>query len=193
MHDCDYIGSAPMKFNADIDPLNIMIPVTDKPRDINGNLITVGTYITIDSTHIYSAFLSPSKSWSDIPLVGAQGWLVYDKASGKYKMPSMEKLANPVLPGLLSTFNKVNCDVYSEGELDLGLDYGLLDISGAGNVMHTTDSGIVSIKMILALDFHFSEPALTVMTDEIRFMAGLEGVDLSTEEYDIAMQNLIGR
>ena len=192
IHDCDYIGSAPMKFNADIDPLNIMIPVSDKARDINANLITVGTYITVDSTHIYSAFLSPSKSWSDIALVGAQGWLVYDKASGIYKVSSREKLANPVLPGPLVSFNKAVCDVYSEGSIDLGLDYGLLDISAAGNVLHVTDSGLVNIKLILALDFHFSEPALGVMKDEIRFMAGLEGVDLSTDTYDMAMKNLIG-
>ncbi|MDX2415410.1 MAG: hypothetical protein QNK33_09495, partial [Bacteroidales bacterium] len=193
VHDCDYIGSAPMKFNSDIDPLNIMIPVSDKPRDINGNLITNGTYITIDSTHIYSAFLSPGKAWSDIALVSANGWLIYDKVAGKYKIASKEKLANTKLPGSLITFDKLNCDVYSEGLINLGLDYGLLKINSAGHVNHTTDSALIELDAIMALDFHFSVPALTVMSDEIRFMAGLEGVDLSSDAYNRAMQDLIGK
>ncbi len=192
VHDCDYIDSAPMKFEADIDPLNIMIPVTDNARDINGNLITSGTYITVDSTHIYSAFLSKKKSWSDIALVDSEGWLVYDKNAGKYKIAGKEKLANLSQPGPLITFDKINCDIYSEGPINLGLDYGLVKLTAAGDVLHTTDSSIVNINLILALDFHFSEPALTSMADEIRFMAGLDGVDLSTERYSLSMKNLIG-
>lgn len=193
VHNCDYIGSTPMKFQADIDPLNIMIPVVDNARDINGNLITAGSYITIDSTHIYSAFLSKGKSWSDIALVDARGWLIYDKIAGKYKIAGKEKLANLSTPGPLVTFNKINCDVFSEGPVNLGLDYGLVEITAAGDVLHETDSASVNINLVLALDFHFSEPALTTMADEIRFMAGLEGVDLSTEKYSLAMQNLMGK
>lgn len=193
VHDCDYIGSAPMKFNSDIDPLNIMIPISDKPRDINGNLITAGSYITIDSTHIYSAFLSPAKAWNDIALVSANGWLVYDKPSSKYKIAKKEKLANPQLSGSLIIFDKINCDVYSEGPINLGLEYGLVDMTCAGNVLHTTDSSTVLINTIMALDFHFSTPAMTVMSDEMRYMAGLESVDLSSKEYTLAMQDLLGR
>lgn len=192
VHDCDYIGSSPMKFRADIDPLNIMIPVVDNARDINGNLITAGTYITIDSTHIYSSFLSKGKSWSDVALVDANGWLVYDKNAGKYKIAGRDKLANLSQAGPIITFDKLNCDVYSEGPVNLGLDYGLVELTAAGDVLHTTDSSQVDINLILAMDFHFSEAALTSMADEIRFMAGLEGVDLSTERYTLAMQNLIG-
>lgn len=192
VHDCNYIGSTPMKFNADIDPLNIMIPVIENARDINNNLITAGTYITIDSTHIYSAFLSKGKSWSDIPLVDANGWLIYDKNAMRYKIAEKEKLANSSQAGPIISFNKIDCSVFSEGPVDLGLDYGLVNMSNAGDVLHTTDSAEVDINIILALDFHFSEPALTIMADEIRFMAGLEGVDLMSERYSKAMQNLIG-
>ncbi|HUS87317.1 MAG TPA: hypothetical protein VMW76_08760 [Bacteroidales bacterium] len=192
VHECDAIGSAPMRFNADIDPLNVMIPISDKPRDVNGNLITLGTYITIDSTHIYSAFLSPAKSWSDIPLVTARGWIIYDKIAGKYKVAEKEKLANSTIGGSMITFDRNYCIVYSEGPENLGLDYGLVKMTGAGNVTHITDSAAININSILALDFHFSQPALTVMADEIRFMATLRPVDLSTGRYDKGMQDLIG-
>jgi len=193
LHDCEYIGSAPMKFEAPIDPDNVMIPVDAKPRDINGNLIAVGSYITIDSTHIYSSFLSPGKSWSDTPLVEARGYIIYDKEEGKYMVAEKEKLANPVLPGNIITFDRSICEVNSEGNVNLGLDFGLLDLSSAGKVKHSTDSNKVELDLIVALDFHFSEPALSIMTDEIRFIPTLEPVDVGNSEYTRAMQNLIGK
>ncbi|MEA1887218.1 MAG: hypothetical protein U9N72_08425 [Bacteroidota bacterium] len=192
VHNCDNIGSSPVRFESHIKPDNVMIPVDEKPRDINGNLITVGSYITIDSTHIYSAFLSPAKSWSDTPLVKAPGYIFYDKEDGKYKVADKEKLANPMLPGSIITFDINTCEVYSEGPVDLGLDFGLLDINSAGYVKHKTDSNLVELDVIVALDFHFSEPALKIMADEIRFIPTLEPVDVSSNEYNKAMQNLIG-
>ena len=192
VHDCDHIGSAPMRFESHIDPDNVILPVNDKPRDINGNLINVGTFITIDSTHIYSAFLSPGKSWSDTPLVEARGYIIYDTEEGKYKVAEKEKLANPLLPGSLVSFDRNTCEVYSEGPVNLGVDYGLLKISSAGEVNHKTDSNLVELNIIVALDFHFSEPALKIMADEIRLIPTLEPVDVSSNKYNTAMQNLIG-
>ncbi|HCC71122.1 MAG TPA: hypothetical protein DEQ09_08240, partial [Bacteroidales bacterium] len=192
VHNCDYIGSSPIKFESDINPDNVMIPIGDKPRDINGNLVTIGSYITIDSTHIYSSFLSPGKSWSDTPLVEAKGYIIYDKEEGRYKVAEKQKLANPLMPGSIISFDRNNCEIYSEGNINLGLDFSLLKTSSAGYVLHKTDSNIVELKLILALDFHFSEPALNIMADEIRFIPTLEPVDISGSDYTKAMQNLLG-
>lgn len=192
VHDCDYIGSAPMKFESHIDPGNIMIPLSDRPRDINGNLITVGTYISTDSTHIYSAFLSPGKSWSDTPLVKASGYIIHDSEDGKYKVAGREKLANISLPGSMISFDRSGCEVYSEGPVNPGLDYGLLDISSAGQVYHRTDSNRVELDLILALDFYFHEEAIIIMADEIRYIPTLKPVDVSGNDYSRAMQNLLG-
>jgi len=192
VHNCDNIGSSPMKFESEINPDMVMIPVSDKPRGLNGSLITVGSYITIDSTHIYSSFLSPGKSWSDTPLVKAMGHIVYDKEEGKYKVGQKEKLANPALAGSIITFDRNTCEIYSEGPVNLGLDYGLMNISSAGNVNHKTDSDIVRLDLVVAFDFHFSEPALNIMAEEIRFIPTLKPVDISGNNYNLAMQNLMG-
>lgn len=193
VHSCENIGSAPIRFNSDIDPLNIMIPVDEKARDINGNLITAGTYIAVDSTHLYSAFLSHGKSWADVPLVPASGWLIYDKGAGKYKIASKEKLANTTLGGNLVTFDCNFCDLYSEGLVNTGVNFGLVKLKSAGNVSHITDSGLVEINLIMAFNFHFSEPGLSIMADEIRFIPTLEAVDISTEGYNKRMEDLLGR
>ncbi len=193
VHDCIHMGSSPLRFECEINPDNVMIPVSDKPRGQNGSLITIGSYITIDSTHIYSSFLSPGKSWSDVPLVKAMGYIVYDKQEGKYKVGEKEKLANPSLPGSIVTFHSKTCEVYSEGPVDLGLNYGLVNLNSAGHINHKTDSDIVRLDLILALDFHFSEPALSIMSEEIRLIPTLKPVDIGSNKYNLAMQNLLGQ
>ena len=193
VHDCDHVGSSPLRFECEINPDNVMIPVSDKPRGENGSLIAVGSYITIDSTHIYSSFLSPGKSWSDVPLVKAKGYIVYDKQEGKYKVGEKEKLANPSLPGSIVTFDTKTCEVYSEGPIELGLDYGLINLNSAGHLSHKTDSDIVRLDLIIALDFHFSEPALSMMAEELRLIPTLKPVDIGNDQYNLAMQNLLGQ
>ncbi|MDT8401521.1 MAG: hypothetical protein RQ743_07495 [Bacteroidales bacterium] len=192
VHDCDRLGSLPLKFESEINPDNVMIPVSNKPRGMNGSLIAAGSYITIDSTHIYSALLSPGKSWSDSPLVQAMGYIIYDKEERRYKIGQREKLANPNLPGNIITFNPVTCEVYSEGQVKPGLDYGLMSLNSAGRISHKTDSDIVRLDLIIAFDFHFSEPALNIMAEEIRLIPTLKPVDISGNAYNLAMQNLMG-
>ena len=193
VHDCDQIASSAVRFESEINPDNVIIPLGERPRDLNGKLITVGTYITIDSTHIYSAFLSPAMSWSDTPLVSASGNIIFDKEEGKYKVGQEEKLANPSLPGSMVAFDRNTCEVYSEGPVDLGIDLGLIGLEAAGKVRHKIDSGIVRLDLILALDFHFSDEALNTMAEELRLIPTLKPVDIGDNEYNMAMQNLIGQ
>ena len=80
LHNCSTIKSYNIKFKSTIDPKNVMIPVSDKPRDMNDNLVFSGSYINTDSIHIYPAFLSAQKSWTDVALVNSNGWLYYEKA-----------------------------------------------------------------------------------------------------------------
>ena len=68
-----------------------MIPVPDKARDMNDNLVFSGSFINIDSIHIYPAFLSAQKSWSDVGIVNATGFLYFDKAKGRYLITSLGK------------------------------------------------------------------------------------------------------
>ena len=89
LNNCKTLESYSIKFKSQIDPKNVMIPVSDKPRDINDNLVFSGSYINIDSIHIYPAFLSAQKSWTDIAIVNSNGWLYYEKSKGRYLITSL--------------------------------------------------------------------------------------------------------
>ena len=189
---CPKLESYPIKFKSQIDPKNVMIPVSDKPRDFNDNLIFSGSFINIDSVHMYPAFLSAEKSWQDVALVNSNGWLYYEKAKGRYLIGSREKLADLTLPGNLVAFDKNNCILTGEGKLDFGAKFDLVNFSSAGRVTHTLDSGKVNIDAIIALDFYFSAEALKVMSDEIRMMPSLKQVALNTDLNKKGMSDLLG-
>jgi hypothetical protein len=192
VHNCSTVKSYNIKFKSKIDPKNVMIPVSDKPRDMNDNLVFSGSYLNTDSVHIYPAFLSAQKSWTDIALVNATGWLYYEKNKGRYLITSLEKIADQTLSGNMLAYDKNFCILSGEGNINFGAKYDLLKLSSAGKVIHAIDSGKVNIDAILALDFHFSAEALKVMADEIRMMPSLKPVNLNTDLNNKGMKDLLG-
>jgi hypothetical protein len=192
VHNCRTIKSYAVKFKSAIDPKNVMIPLNDKPRDMNDDLVFSGSFINVDSIHIYPAFLSARKTWSDVALIDALGMLYFEKDKGRYKITSKEKLVDPGLPGGMIAFDKNFCVLSGEGKLNFGANYDLLKMTGAGKVIHDADSGKINIDAILAFDFFFSPEALKVMSDEIRLMPTLKPVNLNTDLYNKGIKDLLG-
>jgi hypothetical protein len=191
-HNCSSIKSYAMKFKSPVDPKRIMIPVGDKTRDLNDNLVFSGSYMTNDSIHIYPAFLSAQKSWTDIPVVSAKGFLYYDKGKSQYLISSLEKLADPKLPGNLISFDNNYCLIAGEGTLNLGAKLDLVKLNTAGKLTQSADSGKVAIETVIGLDFFFSPDALKLMAEEFRMMPTLRPVNLSSETINKGMKDLLG-
>ena len=189
---CSNLNSYSIKFKSKIDPKNVMIPVSDKPRDMNDNPVFSGSLINTDSTHIYPAFLSPKKSWSDVALVSSEGYLWFEKAKGRYLIASLEKLADHKLPGNMVGFDKNYCILTGEGNLNFGANFDLVNFRSAGKVTQSLDSGKVNIEAILGLDFFFSPEALKMMADEIRMKPSLKPVNLNSELNNKGMKDLMG-
>lgn len=192
LHDCSSIDSYTVKFKSFIDPRNVMIPISDKPRDANDNLVYSGSFLNIDSIHIYPAFLSPQKSWTDIGLITSGGILWYNKAKGKYQISSPEKIADPAMNGNMISLDRNQCILSGEGKIDFGANFDLVKMASAGSLVHTTDSNKVDIKAIIGLDFYFSPEALKLMSDEIRMMPTLKPVNLNSDFNNKGMKDLIG-
>lgn len=189
---CENIENRPVKFSARIDPLNVLIPVSDKPRDTDDNLLFSGTFITLDSAGVYGTFLSQRKSWSDNPLLNADGYLFHDRGSGRYRIASMEKLADLKRNGNMITFDRNMCLLLSEGKINFGVNYDLLKLNSSGYITHNTDSSRVEVRAILGFSFHFSPEALQAMADDIRSNPTLRTVNLSSEFNLKGMRDLLG-
>ncbi len=192
IHDCSAVPSRTIRFTASLDPRNIMIPVDDKPRDMDNNLVYSGSFINIDSVHIYPAFLSDQKSWADVAVVSSGGYLWFDKSKNSYLITSRERIANPSASGNILAFNRTGCELSGEGLITLGTDFGLVKLGTAGNYVNSIDSSDVTINTLLGLDFHFSAEALAVMADEIRQSTTLKPVSLNSAFYENGMRDLLG-
>lgn len=190
--ECKNINNMPVKFSAVIDPKNVLIPVSEKPMDINDNLIFSGTFVTLDSAGVYGTFLSERKSWSDNPLINSSGYLFYDKGAGKYRLASMAKLSDLTMNGNMVTFDRNYCILGSEGKIDFGTNYDHLKLASAGKVVHITDSASVTVQSIIGLSFFFSPEALKMMADELRMIPTLKPVNLATDFNSKGMRDLIG-
>jgi hypothetical protein len=191
-HNCNAIRSYPVKFRAAIDPKNVMIPISEKPRDINDNLVFSGSFINVDSLHVYPTFLSAQKSWTDANIVNANGYLWYEKAKSRYLITTLQKIVDQALHGNMIAYDRNYCILSGEGKLNFGANFDLVKMNSAGKVIHNLDSGKVSIEAILALDFHFSAEALKIMSDEIRMIPTLKPVNLNNELYTKGMKDLLG-
>jgi len=189
---CKKINNSPVKFSASIDPKNILIPISDKPRDINDNLLFSGTFISLDAEGVYGTFLSERKTWSDNPILNAQGFLFYDKGAGKYRIASLEKLADLNSSGNMITFDRNYCNLVSEGKINFGVNYDLATLSSSGRVINNIDSSTVDSQSILAFSFYFSPEALQMMADDIQTVPTLKSVNLSSEFNRKAMDDLLG-
>ena len=191
-HNCSGLRSYNIKFKSLIDPANVMIPVPEKARDQNDNLVFSGSFINIDSIHLYPAFLSAQKSYSDVGLVNATGYLYFEKAKGRYIITTREKLADQTINGNMIAFDRNFCNIAGEGKLNFGTNFNHLKMASAGRFTHVIDSGKVKIQAILGFDFHFAPTALRIMTDEIRMIPTLKAVNLNSELNNKGMKDLMG-
>src|SRR5262249_52282901 len=131
---CDQLERNWFKFNVEIDPENINIPVTSAVSDGGAKLYT-GIYQASDSARIYAAFVSLKSRSNDQEIISATGNLAYDKSTNEFHVASKEKLEKPSLPGNSIVFNDNKCTATGEGKLNFGAEYGQVKAGFVGKVV----------------------------------------------------------
>ncbi|NSW46242.1 MAG: hypothetical protein HPY79_10560 [Bacteroidales bacterium] len=191
-HECETMNRYWVNFKATINPKEIFIPIGDSLRDINNNRLNSGFYVTNDSIHIYPAFLTKRKNYSDIAVFKATGFLTFDKKDSKYKISNKEKLQEFNLPGNYLSLHRSACNMYGEGKIDLGVNFGQLKQTTVGSINEDLIKGDIYIELIYALDFFIENKCMDIFTKDINNISGLEPVDLTRNAYIKGMYELVG-
>ena len=192
-HSCDKIKPRWLDFRCEINPYNIYIPVPEQPIDINKSKIYAGLFMYYDSVHIYPAFMTSRKNYSDRNIIPVSGFLFYDKPAQLYKISSMEKLLNREIPGNYLSLHREDCELYGEGKLDLGVDLGLVQLQTAGNLRHHINNNTTTFNLYMGMDFFFEEKILNILAHELDSIPEAPATDLNRTVYNRAIIELAGK
>ena len=189
-HDCPAVKSEYVSFKCPVNPDSIYLPIPAHPVDIHHKKLYAGHMITNDSIRIYPAFFSYRQHYSDQLVSHAEGVLHYDAASGEYRLGSPEKVRDPSLPGNYLTLNKNFCRLKGEGQLNLGVDLGQVQIVTVGDILQDMEGDSVVLDVMIGLDFFFHPEALQIMHQEIDSLTRLPAVDVHDEHYQRLLKEL---
>ncbi|MEO8760672.1 MAG: hypothetical protein ABI388_05670 [Bacteroidia bacterium] len=194
LHTCR-LGKSYLKFEGEINPKEILIPIPKEPKDVNGNFVGSGIIYSPDTNMVYSAFLSPrTVSKTDKDILIADGYLGFDREKKEYRISSKEKLIEPSLPGNYLSLGTTNCLVYGEGKLDIGADFGQVKVTAAGNATHNTINDSAQFDLVMALEFFFDKGAMKKMAADFEaYSTQLDPFDFSRKTFEKGLAEILGK
>jgi hypothetical protein len=192
-HPCENVPRNWMKFAAEINPKEILIPIASEPLNEDNTKLATGMMLATDSIGIYSAFLSKKHRPSDFSVIAADGYLYYDKAAQEYRISTREKLKELVLPGNFISLNINDCKFYGEGKMDFGCDFGSVKFNTAGQAMHNLNNNQALYDVVFSMNFFFDENALEKMAEQMQKTSGAEGIDYSRQVFEKSLKELLGK
>ncbi|MGI6320393.1 MAG: hypothetical protein ACOXZK_05430 [Bacteroidales bacterium] len=180
-HGCDTIERAPMLVKTEVNPKEIMIPVSQQSKDINGRRIA-NAVVSAPDGRLYSAFASSKERVNDPELVDAFGYMTYMHDIESYAISNMEKLADTTLPGNILYLDKKNCVTRGEGKINIGARLGRMEMLTFGHIesFMLNDSAVISTSA--TLDFLFDDDLLKLISDYIQGSFSLEPTDIFDDE-----------
>jgi len=192
-HRCSRVSSQYVYFESVINPDRILIPIEEKNRNLTGKNLFAGSYVTLDSTHAYSAFLTPRKDPSDDLIISSRGFLNFDEQKGKYQVASRPKLEDLDTKGTYISLDRDSCQYYAEGSMYLGVDFGNPTITPAGQLYHNLPANEIKFNLTLPLNFYFSEAAIDSMIKDINGRDELENIATDAKLYRKNLNEIVGQ
>jgi hypothetical protein len=191
-HNCPETSKHYAFFESEINPDSVYIPISNTTQSVKGRDLFAASFITKDSSHIYSRFIDRRRDPNDVALIRATGFLIYNKNSNKYIVAEKSKLDDPDTTGNLINLHKDFCIQHAEGKIDLGIELGQVKLNQAGSVNHLLDINEIKTELIIALDFFFSEDALDTLVSELQSSRLLQPMSSSSRFFEKNMNELYG-
>lgn len=189
-HLCENHNKAWVKFNSYINPKEIYIPISAQPEDSTGANIANAFLMNKDS--IYTAFLNKKRAFADAPMISSSGYMYYDKVSKEYRISSLEKLKDKVLPDAYTMLNTRSCYTYGEGVIDLSANLGRVNLLSYGNIFNYAATDSVRINTVFFIDFFFNDDCMKAIKEGIMANADLTGINYNSDVYVKMLKQFVG-
>ncbi|MEI6823241.1 MAG: hypothetical protein WCL51_15020 [Bacteroidota bacterium] len=190
---CNQTQPAWLKFNADINPKKIYIPIGGDPKDINGRKLASSVLYSNTGGTIYTCFVAPRMSYSDTSIVSASGFLTFDNLSKEYRIASKVKLNNLDTLGNMVALSTINCMTRGEGNLNLGSKFGQVKMATFGYVSNSIMTNEANFDMVMPMNFLFHDESMKMMSQSMYTNNTLTGMSGDYEiKYKKALEEILG-
>ena len=181
-HSCELLEKEWVKFRSEIDPADIVFELEEKNYNDNEDLLSSSIVMSLDSTDIYSTFLSRKDRGVDFDLIKASYNLTYNNDKLAYVIGRPDTISN------YFTLNDKKCKTLAVGIVDMNLDLGQVSVRTIGKFRHDLRNRKKDFEGFFMLDFLFSNEAMLIMKEDLY---GAPGDELF--EYDKNFSNNLSR
>ena len=130
--ECSKMQRSWIAFESNVNPKSIAIPISDPPRDIDGDILAYGLMASSRPPFtVYASFLDPQGDESDLNMLKGAGQLRY--VDERYVFSTLEKLESPNSNGTKIDIRPSTCDLKGSGRFELPLDFQLVEQSFVGS------------------------------------------------------------
>ena len=178
-------------FHKRLDPADVRIPLENPLRTVGGDVLETSLFISEYEEGIYPVIFENRKLSDDIIMFKAFGTISYDTVTDTYRIFEGEG-PGPEAGERYFHLNRQACKVETFGQIDLGLDFGYVDILSYGQVDYLIVPDSANFNMTLVLDWFFDDNLMNMMSDSIT-VADLEGIDIAGPEYTATLVQLLGK
>ncbi|PWH81445.1 hypothetical protein [Brumimicrobium oceani] len=196
-HDCKNFERSWMAFETAIDPEKIQIPVGEDMVDLEGNKITVGirwrNSTNKEEVRLYPTFLSQVLGEEDPEVFSASGLLQYNGSTKEYQISNKEKLVNRNEKGNYISLHTETCSLNGDGDINLGMDFGTLDVTSIGEVNYDEASEQTDLKLTMAIRAPVETKAFRDIGAKIIEVPGLKDTDFNNSTLEQALVEWVNR
>ena len=194
-HACNNIPKQWVEFTANIDPLNILIPIVEdtvSQKNDPDRIYSGMNFNTTDSISLYASFLSSKSKSAHLNLINSTGFLKYDVDKKEYQISNLDKLTEYKLPGKYSSLNTETCRIKSDGVFDFGINLDQVYVKPTGEIKFNPKKWETDIKSSSVINFPINEQALEKMSKAINEFPDLRALDVSNSYYEKSLRELVG-
>jgi hypothetical protein len=194
VHSCNYLNRSWVYFDADINPLDVYIPIdTGRVFDDENKSVGVGLYLASDSIHVYSSYMNLKRQASDLLVADARGFIYYDESTKEYRIASKDKIKQINFQGNYMSLSTDACKIYGEGKLNLVKSQDPVKFETFGSVEHNLVNDTITFETLVFSDFFFDNSLIKQMAEVFEKNSSLEGVPFSRPIYERSLTEMIGK
>lgn len=160
------------KMSDTIEPKSVIFNLPN-PVGQDGKELFTGTFVAIDSPHVYNLFYGKKKRPSDLAVFTTNGTFMYDDKKNEFLVGETQKLLPPetedptLIGGNYFKLTPATKIVYTEGAYNFGTNFKQIEVATAGSYTYNYNDNKNLFNISMLVDFPFSEDATKLMVDSI--------------------------